>query len=1076
MQLEDVWDMGALGSCRGSGGKSYEVEVDWEEAQFGFLEASCECPFFLDHGLGCKHLWAFLLLLDRERISEVVPGKGPLTLDEDDLDYSGFDEHPARASPKKLAGSMPPVWKIHLESIRQRKFSHEAPGGHSRRQLWLALIPETLSATGDLVVTFYCREHLKSGELGKLKPAKLGAADLERFEPEDQELLRYLLGLSLSGGPDPDDAWYPYLHTEQSSRWRERRSSVSISQLILGEVFPRLCGSGRFGWFYQDRGELVPIEWNPESVRWVLDTEDSDEQLSIRGGYAPLEGDGSIVWEVSEPVLVLESGWVLFMDFVVRLVAGPKVIPWIQLFTAQGPLNVPQADVPEALKLLLGLGNLPELRLPDRFAAEAQVEDPGPRLKLQARQGLFFGKVSFLYGDRSVAAEDPVAGWYDEPAGRVVYRRREFEQRKQAELIDLAPTGSIHGGHVTLTADHFADVVRRLHDQGWEVEVDSQRVKSSRGFSSRIHSGIDWFELSGRMDFGESQVELPALLTAVRRRSQTVTLRDGSVGVLPEDWLRRFGSLARITAGNSGAVDKGSLRFERQQALLLDALLADIGEVDLDSTFDRLRQRLRSFSKIEPASTPSTLQGTLRPYQKEGLGWLLWLAELGLGGCLADDMGLGKTIQVLAFLEQRRLAGESVNRSSILVVPRSLLRNWVAEGQRFTPDLSMHMYHGPERRKALEELSKPGEPCVLVTTYGTLRRDIVVLQAIEFDVVVLDEAQAIKNAASQTAKACRLVRAKHRLALTGTPIENHLGELWSLFEFLNSGMLGRLPALAGVAGKPQLPAESLELVARALRPLVLRRTKQQVLRDLPAKTEQILLCELSTAERKRYDELRNHYRARLTEKVRSVGLGRSKIQVLEALLRLRQASCHAGLLDRDLEKEPSAKLGVLRDRLHEVVEEGDKALVFSQFTRFLALVRHQLDKDGLTYEYLDGRTRNREERVERFQTDPDCKIFLISLKAGGVGLNLTAASYVFLLDPWWNPAVESQAIDRVHRIGQDRPVFAYRLIARDTVEEKILQMQEMKRSLAEAVLTQDRRMLGQMTSEDLELLLGGPIG
>ncbi|MEM8933690.1 MAG: DEAD/DEAH box helicase, partial [Acidobacteriota bacterium] len=284
------------------------------------------------------------------------------------------------------------------------------------------------------------------------------------------------------------------------------------------------------------------------------------------------------------------------------------------------------------------------------------------------------------------------------------------------------------------------------------------------------------------------------------------------------------------------------------------------------------------------------------------------------------------------------------------------------------------------------------------------------------------------------------------------------------------------PALRSVAGKRELPDESLAHVARALRPLVLRRTKQQVLPDLPAKTEQTLYCELSTRERRHYDELRNHYRALLSAKVKSVGLGRSKIHVLEALLRLRQAACHPGLLDPERRDASSAKLDTLIDRLREVAGEGDKALVFSQFTRMLAIVRHRLDREGLRYAYLDGRTRDRRAKVEAFQTDPDCPLFLISLKAGGVGLNLTAASYVFLLDPWWNPAVETQAIDRAHRIGQEHPVFAYRVIARDTVEEKILELQENKRALADAIIARDDRLIRQLTADDLAVLLGGPLG
>jgi SNF2 family DNA or RNA helicase len=360
---------------------------------------------------------------------------------------------------------------------------------------------------------------------------------------------------------------------------------------------------------------------------------------------------------------------------------------------------------------------------------------------------------------------------------------------------------------------------------------------------------------------------------------------------------------------------------------------------------------------------------------------------------------------------------------------------------------------------------------LIVTTYGTLRTDIAELTQIEFDYLILDEAQAIKNAESQAAKAARLLRGSHRLAMSGTPIENHLGELWSIFEFLNPGMLG-----AGVVfrkhttGAGTLEDEDRALLARSLKPFILRRTKSQVVKDLPEKTEQTLHCDMEPAQRKIYEQLRAHYRTALLRK-EAAELNRSKIEVLEALLRLRQAACHPALIDPTKSAEPSAKLDMLLPQIAEVVEEGHKALVFSQFTSFLSIVRDRLDQEKLTYEYLDGRTRNRAERVERFQTDPDCGIFLISLKAGGLGLNLTAAEYVYLLDPWWNPAVEAQAIDRSHRIGQTQRVFAYRLICRDTVEEKILELQQKKRDLADAILNADNRVISNLTREDLEFLL-----
>jgi SNF2 family DNA or RNA helicase len=479
---------------------------------------------------------------------------------------------------------------------------------------------------------------------------------------------------------------------------------------------------------------------------------------------------------------------------------------------------------------------------------------------------------------------------------------------------------------------------------------------------------------------------------------------------------------------------------------------------------------LREFAGIQAADPPATFRGTLRDYQREGLGWLHFLQRFGLGGCLADDMGLGKTIQVLALLDSRRTRrgddANSVLAPSLVVVPRSLIFHWREEAARFTPELRILEHSGAGRRHPGEHFSAYD---LVITTYGTLARDALHFKNVCFDYCILDEAQAIKNAGTLSAKAARLIHAEHRLALSGTPVQNHLGELWSLFEFLNPGMLGGASVFGAVGRNPD--AATRGLLARALRPFILRRTKAQVAKELPAKTEQTIYCDLETKERKRYTELRDYYRARLLRNGAAEGSAQFKFQVLEALLRLRQAACHPGLIDKEKLDEPSAKIDTLLAQIDQVLEENHKALVFSQFTSLLAIVRRRLDKAAIPYAYLDGRTRDRQARVEEFQNDSNVKLFLISLKAGGLGLNLHAAEYVYLLDPWWNPAVEAQAIDRAHRIGQTRQVFAYRVITRDTVEEKVLELQQSKRDLADAIISADNSLLHNLSREDLELLL-----
>ena len=492
-------------------------------------------------------------------------------------------------------------------------------------------------------------------------------------------------------------------------------------------------------------------------------------------------------------------------------------------------------------------------------------------------------------------------------------------------------------------------------------------------------------------------------------------------------------------------------------------------EATFDENLAAARRKLQSFSGVKPRKAPRGFRGELRPYQREGLGWLRFLDEHDWGGCLADDMGLGKTVQILALLaDRRRWSGMG---PSLVLAPKSVVFNWIREAERFAPKLRVMDYTGLDRKGLRESF---GEYDLILTTYGTLRRDITFLREQAFNYVVLDEAQAIKNPDSQNAKAARLLPARRRLALTGTPVENHLGDLWSICEFLNPGMLGAAKAFRNFAagnGNGEGEHEELPMLARMLRPFILRRTKKQVAPELPERIEQTIDCELGPKQAAYYKELRDHYRASLTATVGKVGLARSKMHVLEALLRLRQAACHPGLIDKSKVGDESAKLDMLLSMITELIEKGHKALIFSQFTKMLAIVRTALDRRGLTYEYLDGKTYDRPKRIDRFQSDPDCRLFLISLKAGGTGLNLTAADYVFILDPWWNPAVEAQAIDRTHRIGQDKKVIAYRLIARDTVEAKILELQRSKRALADAIITQKNSLIRTLTREDLNELL-----
>ncbi|HEY9230606.1 MAG TPA: DEAD/DEAH box helicase, partial [Blastocatellia bacterium] len=759
---------------------------------------------------------------------------------------------------------------------------------------------------------------------------------------------------------------------------------------------------------------------------------------------------------------------------------------------------------------ILSLPSVPRMELDDELRFEEVRLVPRLLLKVRKQEASRWqprplaGDLSFDYDGAIVESRERRRGIFDSASRRFILRDEAAEQAAGGRLLQVGfRRGASYGysqepAAFEIWPDKLPRAVRQLVAEGWQVEAEGKLYRQPGEVRIEVRSGIDWFELHGMVDFGDATASLPSLLKALKRGENIVELGDGSFGLLPEEWLKKYGLLAGL-----GEAEGEALRFTRSQVGLLDALLASQPEATFDATFAQARDALQKFAGVKAMAPPRGFKGELRGYQKEGLGWFHFLQRFGFGGCLADDMGTGKTVVTLALLESRRqlraaqMAGREAAKGngtgkakskknsksrngaaaddvpgvppSLLVVPRSLVFNWKAEAARFTPRLRLLDHTGQQRGKATEHFD---DYDLVITTYGTLRQDAVQFKEKEFDYVILDEAQAIKNAATAASKAARLLRSHHRLALSGTPVENHLGELWTLFDFLNPGLLGAASVfnLTGL-GARNPDEETRLLLAKALRPFILRRTKAQVAKDLPARNEQTIYCEMEPAQRKLYNELRDHYRHILLGLIDERGLQRAKIQVLEALLRLRQAACHPGLIDKRRTKEASAKLDLLLEQLPEVLDEGHKVLVFSQFTSLLAIVRERLDKAGMVYEYLDGRTRDRAARVARFQKDDGCKLFLISLKAGGLGLNLTAADYIFLLDPWWNPAVEAQAIDRAHRIGQTKNVFAYRLIARGTVEEKVLELQNSKRELADAIINADNSLIRTLAREDLELLL-----
>ncbi len=1089
------------------------VGVDWSRVEAKrALHAFCDCQRFAA-GKPCEHVWAVLLELAESGRDSLLQGRDRVSLRKDQAAaWADLGVDPGAPASAPAPGPQPPPrrdlparsvstraggvasarhpnvtsWRSQLASLQAeigQQPGRSDPGPGTRAPLDPALglrflVNTTASRnSGGLILDVFSRRPGPGGKPGKLKRASLDPDELAGIllparEPGDAGDGLAVVAAFSSGAP-----LRPSRGPRRKGRDPSRVQRFRLPRRLYQPVLAHLSAADALGWWDGRRpSRLQTLSWEP-SPPWHLALRLEPTAGSAMRLYGCLERNGDRV-PLTDPRLILptEDGGeplVLFAESIGRLEAGHgSDLRWIALLRDSREIVIPDRDLEEALSELLELPDLPRLEFPDELRLTEESTPLQPRLVLSRDAASvlpnapLLAKLSFLYGELEVDAGDARSTVVDWPQRLVLRRDQEGERRELVRLLEagVRPVQNGTGHELELRPQEVPAVAEPLLLAGWAVDVDGTLLRAPSPPSLRIKSGIDWFELKGGVEFAGDEVEFKAVLEAVSKGQRFVKLADGSQGLLPAAWSETYDSLAKLAHDST---DEG-LRFLPSQALLVDALLIEMPPAAVDKAFADLREKLRSFERIKPKKEPRGFAGTLRGYQRAGLGWLEFLREFGLGGVLADDMGLGKTVQVLALLRANRTPSKSSGLPSLVVVPRSLLYNWIEETARFTPSLKVVEYGGPGREALQGELDGYD---LVVTTYGTLRRDVGFLATVEFDTVILDEAQAIKNRDSLGAKASRLLQARHRLALTGTPIENHLGELGSIFEFLNPGLLGRLPMLEVLASGRQAGKEELARVAEGIRPFILRRTKAQVLPDLPPKTEQALYCTLNERQRELYDQLRAGYQASLLQQAESEGMSGTSIQVLEALLRLRQVACHPGLVNEEWEEAGSAKLDTLFELVDEVLDEGHKVLVFSQFTKLLGLVRKRLDEREIDYAYLDGQTRKRGEVVDRFQTDPSCNLFLISLKAGGVGLNLTAAGYVFLLDPWWNPAVEAQAIDRTHRIGQTQPVFAYRLIAQDTVEDKILQLQRSKRQLADAILEGEGGPLSELTADDLKMLL-----
>ena len=897
--------------------------------------------------------------------------------------------------------------------------------------------------------------------------------------------------------------------------WAERGHETGLRAFGLGpkhgaEIMQRMAASHRL---YPEDDLGLPLTAGaprPASIGWQVDG------MGFQRPY--LKPDPS-----AEMIIAVDPPWYLDLGDgetgPLEVAGNPAVVN--RLFTLP-PLSAKEAAlVAEALTELA-----PDLPLP--------AEDAGARLRLidaplQAVLQLdtlhthgqrhwrnypqnFGGgpfdvaKVIFRYADADIRPEEK-SEFLTLPEGETVRIKRRPEAETTALQALVASGLQKIPSHTLYTFGSPPEGIYGLADEdnwrtfmqegilqlklaGWQVEFPEDfrhHVVEVDSWEAELYEADNgWFNLDmGIMVEGERLALAPLLATLFRRDGRWLDAT--ALERIPDDeGIELFtprGKRLRVPAGRvkplaatlidlfDGFTGGDTLRLSRFDAPRL-AELTDIRRWEFRGQSDvlALAERLQAAQGISDVTPPASFCLELRPYQKEGLAWLQFLREQKLSGILADDMGLGKTAQTLAHLLVEKEAGR-LDKPALIILPTSLIFNWKNEAARFAPSLRVLSLHGPERKSRFAEID---EHDVVMTTYPLLWRDAEELMQHSYHLLILDEAQTVKNAQSQAAEAVRKIDTRHRLCLTGTPLENHLGELWSQFDFLLPGFLGTSRQFTK---HWRTPIEKLgdtqrrDLLARRIRPFILRRKKEDVARELPPKTIIVRSVELEGSQRDLYETVRAAMDAKVRDEIASKGFARSQIVILDALLKLRQVCCDPRLVKANAAKKVKerAKLDLLMAMLPELVDEGRRILVFSQFTSMLALIENELDKLGLTYVTLTGDTVNRETPIRRFQ-DGEVPIFLISLKAGGVGLNLTAADTVIHYDPWWNPAVENQATDRAHRLGQDKPVFVYKLIVGGSIEEKILALQERKAELAAGILSDDRHVDVKFGTDDLAAL------
>ncbi len=726
------------------------------------------------------------------------------------------------------------------------------------------------------------------------------------------------------------------------------------------------------------------------------------------------------------------------------------------------------------------------------FKIKTLREEPDPQLKISElvatttkdlfddsptrieEEGKILMELRFQYGKHNfpLGSGEGVSVKVEKEEGEFVFKRLVRNIIKEKSLRDamIDRDLDILKGKLTLPKSKAFSWISKnkdwLNENGISIEQNEESTSKQyfigqSSISIDISEGIDWFDINATIMFGEYEVTFKELRKLISSNQSEFKLPNGQYAVIPSHWFDDYSELFSFM--EKDGEDNMKIR-KHHLALVQDLENGELASVQMD----RKLAKLSDFTQIDDHPLPLNFIGELRPYQQAGFNWLQFLNQFNFGGCLADDMGLGKTVQTLAMLQSEKEEGR-VN-ANLLIMPTSLIYNWMSEAKKFTPDLKIFLYTGTNRIKDVKQFEHFD---LVLTSYGITRLDIDVLSEYYFNYIILDESQAIKNPDSNIAKAVKKLKSRRRLVLTGTPVENSTMDLWSQMSFVNPGLLGNKKFFKDEFVLPiekKQDEHKSQKLASLIKPFILRRHKSQVATELPDKIENIHYSTMTTMQEDKYEEVKSYFRDKILEHIEQNGIRKSQMILLQGLTQLRQIANHPKMVDKEYGGD-SGKMEDVKHMLSSAISKGHKVLVFSQFVKHLAFMKDYLDKSDIQYAYLDGSTKDREKQVRLFQDNEEISVFLISLKAGGLGLNLTAADYVFLLDPWWNPAIEQQAVDRAHRIGQKQQVFTYKFITKNTVEEKILALQERKVNLARDLISTEENFMKNLSQEDITSIL-----